>query len=234
MPTKHLLRTLMTAIAAVAFATGASAQMKGKKPETCVVVGAEVPKQKGKECPPDVLGALRTHVYQYEFPKVDKDGRLIRDPKTGKAVMEVRKKTYGLMADLLEAIGLKKAIDKGMVTVFAVPDSVLQPALKDLGALLKDEKQKRLVFSAIAKHVTDEPLMADWFRSKNGKIWTFAGDWKSDPAPLWFHALRDHTTIEINYIPLQERDILASNGVIHTVDSPLVPLPKLMKKGGKT
>ena len=232
MPTNHLLYTFAAAIVAVAFSTAASAQTVGKKPATCIVVGKEVQKTKDMTCPQDVVGTLRSHFYEYEVPKKNKKGEMVLDKK-GDVVMEKRRKTYRAMADLIEAVGLKKAFGKRLVTVFAVPDSVLMPALKDLNALLKDKKRKQQVFAAIAMHVTDEALMAEWFRSKNGRMWTFAGSWSSGAAPLSFYALRDHTTVEINDIPLMESDIVASNGVIHTVDSPLVALPKPAKMANK-
>lgn len=232
MPTKHLLYAFVAATAAVVFSTAALAQKAEKKPATCVIVGQEVPKTKDMRCPQDVVGTLRGHFYEYEVPKMNKKGEMVLDKK-GDVVMEKRRKTYKVMADLIEAIGLKKAFGDRLVTVFAVPDSVLMPALKDLSALLKDKEQKQEVFTAIAMHVTDEALMAEWFRSKNGRMWTFAGSWSSGAAPLTFHALRDHTTVEINDVPLMESDIIASNGVIHTVDSALVPLPKPAKMAGK-
>ena len=232
MPTRHLLYTFVAATAALVLSTTAFAQKAEKKPATCVVVGKEVKKTKDMKCPQDVVGTLRSHFYEYEVPKMDKKGEPVLNAK-GEVVMEKRRKTYKAMADLIEAVGLKKAFGKRLVTVFAVPDSVLMPALKDLSALLKDKKQKQRVFAAVAMHVTDEALMAEWFRSKNGRMWTFAGSWDSGTAPLSFHALRDHTTVEINKIPLMESDIVASNGVIHTVDSPLVSLPKPAKMAGK-
>lgn len=233
MPSNRLLRTFMTAAAVIALTTAASAaQMAEKKPATCIVVGEEVQKTKDMKCPQDVVGTLRSHFFEYEVPKMNKNGEMVLDKK-GDVVMEKRRKTYKVMADLIEAVGLKKAFGDRLVTVFAVPDSVLKPALKDLSALLKDKEQKQQVFAAIGMHVTDEALMAEWFRSKNGKIWTFGGSWNSGAAPLSFHALRDHTTVEINDIPLMESDIIASNGVIHTVDSALVALPKPAKMAAK-
>ena len=233
MPNKHLMRALIAATAVIALTTAASAaQMAEKKPATCIVVGQEVAKTKDMKCPQDVVGTLRSHFYEYEVPKTNKKGEMVLDKK-GDVVMEKRRKTYKAMADLIEATGLKKAFGDRLVTVFAVPDSVLMPALKDLSALLKDKERKQQVFAAIGMHVTDEALMAEWFRSKNGKMWTFGGSWSSGAAPLSFYALRDHTTVEINDIPLMEKDIVASNGVIHTVDSALVPLPKAAKMAGK-
>ena len=177
MPTRHLLYTFVAATAAVVLSTAAFAQKAEKKPATCVVVGKEVKKTKDMKCPQDVVGTLRSHFYEYEVPKMNKKGEAVLNAK-GEVVMEKRRKTYKAMADLIEAVGLKKAFGKRLVTVFAVPDSVLMPALKDLSALLKDKKQKQQVFAAIAMHVTDEALMAEWFRSKNGRMWTFAGSWE--------------------------------------------------------
>ena len=230
MANNRLLRCLTMAIAAVAFSAAASADTM-KKPAMCVVVGMEVEKTKDMECPKDVFGTLRSHVFKYEEPKLDKKGMIVVDKK-GNPVMEARQKTYRIMADLLEAAGLKKAMGDGLATVFAVSDDVLGPMAKNLAAMLKNKDKKQEVATAALMHVTDEALKAEWFRSKNGKIWTYAGGWNTGMAPLSFYALRDHTTVEINGVPLAETDILASNGVIHTVDSALIALPKMKKMAG--
>lgn len=217
MANNRLLRCLMMATAAVAFSSAASADTM-KKPAMCVVVGMEVEKTKDMECPKDVLGTLRSHVFKYQEPKLDKKGMAVVDKK-GDTVMVDRQRTYKIMADLLAAAGLKKMMGDGLATVFAVSDDVLGPMAKDLA-------------TAALMHVTDEALKAEWFRSKNGKIWTYAGGWSTGMAPLSFYALRDHTTVEINGVPLAETDIAASNGVIHTVDSALIALPKMEKMAG--
>lgn len=228
MANNRLMRCLMMATAAVAFSSVASADTM-KKPAMCVVVGMEVEKTKDMACPKDVIGTLRSHVFKYEVAKLDKKGMIVVDKK-GDPVMEPRQRTYKIMADLLAAAGLKKMMGDGLATVFAVSDDVLGPMAKDLAAMLKDKDKKQAVATAALMHVIDEALKAEWFRSSNGKIWTYAGGWGTGMAPLGFYALRDHTTVEINGVPLAETDILASNGVIHTVDSALIALPKMEKK----
>ena len=230
MPVKHFVRGIMAAAAVVLFASATSAQTSGNGDDTCVVVGKQVPKQEGAECPMDIFGTLRSYYVEYEEPKRDKDGKFVLDDE-GNVVIEVKRITYTAMAQLLEDVGLKDAIDDGLVTVFAVPDSVLVPALKDLGSLLRDKERRQEVVTAMAMHVTDKPVMAAWFRSANGSIWTLAGNWSSGAAPLKFYALSDPRKIEVNNTPLTGSDIVASNGIIHTIGNPLVQMPKVEKEG---
>src|SRR3546814_6349128 len=96
---------------------------------------------------------------------------------------------FTLMADMLEAAGLTEQLTTGTVTVFAVPDSVLEEVVPGWTKGLADEKLKAATAAAIASHGIDESLSRGWFAASNGQVWTLAGNYASGAKPISFHDL---------------------------------------------
>ncbi len=214
-------------------ACGASAADKADAdaPAMCMLAGIEIPKAEDKDCPTDVLATLRTYYYEYEAPKLDEDGKPVIDAESGEAVMGVRRETFALMADLLEAAGFSDALKGAPATVFALPDSVLAPVVKVLAEALKDEERREALAAeltaAAGSHALNEPIAKGRFQNANGKVWTLAGGWQSAAAPLSFYALGGDGSVTVNGVMLDRTDIMAPDGsVIHTIASPLVALPQ--------
>ena len=220
-----------SALAIMAGATPALAQTETKEAEVCVLAGIDVPKAQDQDCPTDVLSALRAYYFEYEAPKLDEAGNPVIDAETGEAVMEVRKETFGLNADLLEAAGFGDALRSAPATVFALPDSVLAPTVKALGKALEDEAMRDEIMGQVAaaagSHALNEAMAKSRFQNANGKVWTLAGGWQSTAAPLTFYALSGDGSVTVNGVMLDRTDIMAPDGsVIHTIARPLVALPQ--------
>ena len=215
--------------AAVAFATPVAADSKKIEPEACVLAGIQVPNGQDQDCPKDVLSTLRAYYFEYEAPKIDAEGNPVLDGETGEVVMEVRKETFSLMADFLEAGGFGDALKSNPGTVFALPDSVLRPVLEALREAVKDEAMRGEIMGKIAAaagaHALNEPI-SKAFRNANGKVWGLAGGWQTDAPPLTFYALSGDGSVRVNGVML-ERTLTAPDGsVIHTISAPLVALPR--------
>ena len=228
---RNLLGGVAAASAMAAMACGAYASDKADAPAMCMLAGIEVPKVQDQDCPTDVLSTLRAYHYEYDAPKLDENGSPVIDAETGTAVMEVRRETFALNADLLEAAGFGNALRSAPGTVFALPDSVLAPVVAALSEAMKDEAMRDAVMAEVAaaagSHALNEPLAKSWFMSSNGKVWTLAGGWQTAAPPLSFYALGGDGNVTVNGVMLDRMDIMAPDGsVIHTIASPLVPLPQ--------
>ena len=220
------------AMAALGLAMPAAAQAPAKAAdaEVCMLAGVEVPKAAEADCPTDVLSTLRAYYEEYEAPRLDENGSPVIDAETGEAVMEVRRETFALNADLLEAAGFGDALRGAPGTVFALPDSVLAPVVDALAEAMKDEAARDDIMARIAaaagSHALNEPMAKAAFRSANGKVWTLAGGWRTEAPPLSFYALSGDGSVKVNGV-LLDRTLTAPDGsVIHTIASPLVALPQ--------
>lgn len=226
----NLLRKYaLCALGASAVALSSAAALAADAATTCRVVGKDVPAVKDQKCPGDVLATLRSYSYEYQVAKLDQNGARVLDEKTGQPVMETRRETFALMADMLEAGGLREPIGKGVVTVFAVPDSVLGKRAADWRAALQDKDRKAEAVAAIASHVVDEPLRRGWFASGNGRIWTLAGSFGSGAKGVEFHDLSEGMPLRVNGAKVGNADIEASNGIVHVVSGPLADVRKSEK-----
>ena len=225
------------AMAALGLAMPAAAQTQAQaadaeqmEAEVCMLAGVEVPKAADADCPTDVLSTLRAYYEEYEAPRLDENGSPVIDAETGEAVMEVRRETFALNADLLEAGGFGDALRGAPGTVFALPDSVLAPVVDALAEAMKDEAARDDIMARIAaaagSHALNEPMAKAAFRSANGKVWTLAGGWQTAAPPLSFYALSGDGSVKVNGV-LLDRTLTAPDGsVIHTIASPLVALPQ--------
>ncbi len=225
-----------SALGALALGMPAAAQTQAKAAEAeeavvCMLAGVEVEKPQDADCPTDVFATLRTYYFEYQAPKMGEDGNPVIDAETGEAVMEVHRETFALMATLLEAAGLADTLRSAPGTVFALPDSVLGPVVAALSEAMKDEEARDAVMAQVAaaagSHALNEPMAKGAFQNANGKVWTLAGGWQTDAAPLSFYALSGDGSVKVNGVMLDRTDIMAPDGsVIHTIASPLVALPQ--------
>ena len=227
-----------SALGALALGTPAAAQTQAKAAEAetmeavvCMLAGVEVEKPQDADCPTDVLSTLRAYYFEYEAVKLGEDGTPAVDAETGEAVMEMRRETFTLMATLLEAAGLADTLHSMPGTVFALPDSVLGPVVGALSEAMKNEEARDAVMAEVAaaagSHALNEPMAKSAFQNANGKVWTLAGGWQTDAAPLSFYALSGDGSVKVNGVMLDRTDIMAPDGsIIHTIANPLVALPQ--------
>ena len=196
-----------------------------------MLAGIEIAKPQDADRPTNVLATLQTYYFEYQAPKMGEDGNPVINAETGEAVMEVRRETFGLMATLLEAAGLADTLRNTPGTVFALPDSVLGPVVAALTEAMKNKEARDAVMVQVAaaagSHALNEPMAKAAFQNANGKVWTLAGGWQTDAAPLSFYALSGDGSVKINGVMLDRADIMAPDGsIIHTIASPLVALPQ--------
>ena len=125
---------------------------------------------------------------------------------------------FKTLAKALEAAGLVDALKgKGPFTVFAPTDDAFAKIPQDtLEALLKDKEK----LTAILKyHVVDGSVKAEKIATLNGQsVKTLQGDSiKIDV---------DGSTVKVNDAKVTKTDIECSNGVIHVIDTVIMPPAK--------
>ncbi|MBN2253383.1 MAG: fasciclin domain-containing protein [Kosmotogaceae bacterium] len=123
----------------------------------------------------------------------------------------LEEKGFDLMRTLLENLNLDdQSNEEHRITVFAVPNEALinlEENLK-LGSSDRESLGKLLAYHIIPnEYLHSELRIAQTLFAANGK-------------PLTVR-ISDHSTI--NGIPIVERDILCRDGVIHVIESPLIP-----------
>ena len=129
---------------------------------------------------------------------------------------------FKTLATALQAAGLIETLKgKGPFTVFAPTDEAFAKIPKaDLEALLKDKAKltKVLTYHVVAGKIEAKDVLALYAKEKDkAAVKTVEG------SDLKVHVMPDGKTVHIGTSTLVKADIQASNGVIHVIDTVLMP-----------
>lgn len=129
---------------------------------------------------------------------------------------------FKTLVTALQAAGLVETLKgKGPFTVFAPTDEAFAKIPKaDLDALLKDKAKltKVLTYHVVAGKIEAKDVLALYAKEKDkAQVKTLEG------SELKVHVMPDGKTVHIGTSTLVKADIEASNGVIHVIDTVLMP-----------
>lgn len=120
---------------------------------------------------------------------------------------------FSTLVEALQAADLVDAFDEGSFTVFAPTNDAFE-ALPEgaLETLLDDEDQLRDV---LTYHVVNQKVMSDDIGEEETMVGTLQG---TD-----LRVMASYGNVMINNATVTEADLEASNGVIHAIDTVLMP-----------
>ena len=125
---------------------------------------------------------------------------------------------FGTFLKAVNAAGLTRALKKGTYTVFApTDDAFAKLAPGTLDDLMKTENKAKLV-RLVQYHIVPRELPSSTFAKTSSPTHTV-----ETLAKMTITFSSDNSGAMVNGARIEETDLKASNGVIHTIDTVLTP-----------
>lgn len=123
--------------------------------------------------------------------------------------------SFSTLVEAIEAAGLTETLSEGSYTVFAPTNEAFEQLPEGtLEELLEPENQEQLAM-ILQYHVVPEEITSDQITA--GEVDTLEG------SPVTIEVNEETGEFDVNEARITETDVQASNGVIHAIDTVLMP-----------